>query len=81
MFFVGGDMANGEVCKHCGFQESSHALGDALLKTGEPCPKFVSEVEHKENCPVLGCNGNCDETIGLAARRLESKYGRIEDMD
>lgn len=54
-------MANGERCKHCGWQETDHNL-----QINGACKRFRSEVRHKPSCPVLGCDGNCDETIKLA---------------
>jgi hypothetical protein len=56
-------MANGEQCKRCSEQETGHILGYAILPNGEPCEKFESETEHREDCPVLGCRGNCQKTI------------------
>lgn len=74
-------MANGELCRYCRKQETEHVLGEAFLEeNGTPCPEFVSEVEHKENCPILGCDGNCDATIQRERENLELKYGKIEDM-
>ena len=35
-------MANGEVCKNCGYQETAHDLGRAMLPNGEECFDFKS---------------------------------------
>jgi len=62
-------MANGEVCKHCGCQETDHDpdMPDARrakLENGNLCRRFVSTVHHKRGCPETGCNGkNCDAMI------------------
>lgn len=76
-------MANGERCKMCGFQESAHILGtieyeaeggsaDAL------CGCFVSEFPHLEECPVLGCEGDCEEAIAEADWALMVEERRLQ---
>ena len=50
-------MANGELCRHCGFQETDHIYYD------DTCNKFETEFDHHEDCPELGCDGICEETI------------------
>ena len=64
-------MPNGETCKHCGEEESGHVLGYALLSNDEPCEKFESTTLHMKECPVLGCLGNCAETIAKRASEHE----------
>lgn len=61
-------MANGEVCKYCGYQETDHDLGRAKLEGGHLCRGFVSTVKHKRGCPVLGCDGNCTAMIASRIR-------------
>lgn len=51
-------MANGELCKKCGCQETTHELEPKIT-----CTAFESEVEHDKDCPILDCNGNCKATI------------------
>ena len=51
-------MANSEACRHCGEYETVHEL-----EPEDTCGEFESEVEHLDNCPVIGCNGDCLETI------------------
>lgn len=65
-------MANGEVCKHCGYYETNHdpdtapGVRCAELPSGKRCYRFVSERKHKRGCPKVGCDGNCDTTIAKA---------------
>lgn len=54
-------MANGELCKHCGDQETPHT--DREYSDRRTCFNFVSEFTHHEDCPVLDCNGDCAATI------------------
>lgn len=62
-------MANGERCRHCGQQESDHEFPDE-----KTCSLgFKSEFEHKSRCPVLGCDGDCAQTIREAKRVEELK--------
>lgn len=68
-------MANGELCKHCSYQETSHDLGTAVLENGKKCTRFVSTVAHKPGCPVLDCDGNCDKRIALEKWREELTLG------
>lgn len=68
-------MANGEECKLCGYQETSHILGRALKESGEECPLFVSVTAHKPDCPVLDCSGDCDKRIALEKWREELHIG------
>jgi hypothetical protein len=65
-------MANGEVCKHCNYQETDHNLGKARAENDEPCTDFESTFEHKPECSVLGCNGNCDAMIARQRREEET---------
>jgi hypothetical protein len=56
-------VANGEHCIKCGYQETEH-LHPQFARDGEPpCKIFKSEVPHISGCPVIGCTGDCDETI------------------
>jgi hypothetical protein len=64
-------LANSEICKYCGWQETAHDLGHAKLENGRECLGFVSTFKHKRGCPVLDCNGNCAATI--KAQELLSK--------
>jgi hypothetical protein len=68
-------MANSELCKHCGYQETPHDLGTAVLENGRRCTGFVSTVAHKSECPILDCNGNCDQRIALQRRQEEPALG------
>ncbi len=54
-------MANGELCKHCGDQETPHTHRE--YSDRRTCFNFVSEFTHHEDCPVLDCNGDCAATI------------------
>ena len=51
-------MANGERCKTCRKNETEHEVSP-----DETCGLFESEVTHKQDCPILECNGDCDATI------------------
>ena len=62
-------MANGERCRKCGFQETSHDL-----EPERTCGHFVSEVAHKKECPVINCSGNCEETIAQAEKASQEKF-------
>jgi len=68
-------MANGERCKKCGYQQGSHESSEAVLKSGKPCTGFISELKHAKKCPVLGCNGNCNDTI---MRKIEEDKQRMQ---
>jgi hypothetical protein len=63
-------MANGELCKHCGDQETPHDFREYALAT--TCESFESEVTHHKKCPVIDCNGNCALTIHLKNRLLHA---------
>lgn len=69
-------MANGERCRHCGQQESEHDFVDRKICT----LGFESEFEHKPECPVLGCDGDCEKTIKAAERDEEIERARLERM-
>lgn len=68
-------MANGETCKHCGYQETTHILGTAVTEDGTRCFEFESTFLHKQDCPVLDCNGNCDERIAVEKWQEELRIG------
>jgi hypothetical protein len=51
-------MANGELCIHCGKQETEHEL-----EPEKTCGSFVSEVTHEADCPIIGCYGDCAATL------------------
>lgn len=55
-------MANGELCIRCGYQETDHEHPE-YKPGGKPCGQFKSEVLHHKNCPIIGCSGNCEDTI------------------
>ncbi len=59
-------MANGELCRHCGAQETDHKYGYR-----ENCGDFDSVVVHNENCPILDCNGDCEKTIAADIAKRE----------
>lgn len=70
-------MANGEDCKHCGYQETDHDLERAVKPNGRRCYRFVSVVRHKRGCPVIDsdmeCNGrHCNEMIRRKKLQEES---------
>jgi hypothetical protein len=54
-------MANGELCRTCGWQETPHLFPEYGDET--TCSEFISMVVHKKDCPVLDCNGNCAVSI------------------
>lgn len=57
-------MANGESCKHCGYQETDHDLKLAFKSSGKRCYRFVSVVRHKRGCPIIDCDGrSCEKMI------------------
>lgn len=58
-------MANGELCIHCQHQETTHKYPEyAEDPKRPPCHRFVSEVKHHKDCPIIGCEGgNCERTI------------------
>ena len=66
-------MANGECCRKCGFQESTHNCEPELT-----CGSFISEVKHKKDCPVIECNGNCEEAIAQARKISEEEIRASE---
>lgn len=69
-------MANGELCRHCGQQETDHESPDEKI-----CPLgFVSEVVHDPTCPILDCNGNCSETIRSAKRTEEQQRAQWDKI-
>lgn len=68
-------MANGEECTHCGYQETDHDLKRAVKENGTLCHNFVSTFKHKRGCPVIGCEGNCDQMIA------ESKRAKAEEAN
>lgn len=60
-------MANGERCRYCGQQETNHEFPDQnTCSLG-----FESEVRHEPECQILGCDGNCSQTIREAKRAEE----------
>ena len=70
-------MANGELCKHCGRQETDHILGKAQKENGKKCRRFVSEFKHKRTCPVLDCSGDCDARIRQQKAEDETQFDRV----
>lgn len=69
-------MANGERCRHCGQYETNHEFPDHnTCSLG-----FESEVNHEPKCPVIGCNGDCSQTILAAKRDADSERARLEKM-
>jgi hypothetical protein len=65
-------VANGELCKKCGFQQADHEEAAERLievkgtvRRERPCGfwTFVSEFRHRRGCPVLDCDGDCKSTI------------------
>ncbi len=58
-------MANGELCRICGEQETPHLI--RRYSSGNTCVEFISEIDHDKRCPVLECNGNCAESIAASA--------------
>lgn len=71
-------MANGERCKKCGYQESAHNLGEAVVAPGIFCEHFESEVEHLEDCPTIDCDGDCEVFIERIAARQKRDWDKIE---
>ncbi len=67
-------MANGEACIRCRKSETLHEL-----EPENTCSEFKSEVRHKKQCPVLGCNGDCEETIRARDWRAEVESNRISN--
>jgi hypothetical protein len=70
-------MANGELCKHCGYQEADHDLKKARKENGKRCYRFESEFRHKRNCPVLDCDGDCEKRIREEKERQQSILDRM----
>jgi len=67
-------MANGEYCKKCGHQETAHDLGEEGA-----CWHFVSEVDHADTCPVIGCNGDCAGFIARLSWEAKCAEHRMEN--
>jgi len=65
-------MANGELCKTCGEQETTHELEPETT-----CGLFVSVFTHDPDCPVIGCNTDCAETIRQQAWEATCAYHRM----
>lgn len=67
-------MANDELCRHCGCEETCH--DDPNLRDKFVCDIFESEFQHHEACPILGCGGDCDVTIAEAIdnKRRQKHY-------
>jgi|GEM_PF-1799798 len=63
-------MANGDECIHCGLQETVHKYPHYAREGEVPCGTFTSPVEHHKDCPVVDCNGDCEET--LAQQKFEA---------
>lgn len=68
-------MANGELCKTCGCQETTHSLDPAFT-----CERFESEVEHQDECPILDCYGDCAATIEAADWSAECAQRRLSHV-
>ncbi len=68
-------MANSELCKTCSFQETVHEL-----EPGKTCDEFISEFSHFEDCPVIGCGGDCKEFIASEARARERATRRLSQV-
>lgn len=54
-------MANGELCRHCRQQETPHVYWE--YSNADTCSAFESETIHLDDCPLLGCTGDCDSAI------------------
>lgn len=75
-------MANGELCKHCGDQETPHIHRQYAVES--TCDTFESETPHHKDCPVLDCNGDCKATIrraDFAAKVEENRLTQVWRMD
>jgi hypothetical protein len=64
-------MANGELCRVCGYQETEHDHPEYVSEHAKkkPCGHFRSEIKHWKRCPVIDCNGDCRSTIQRTAKR------------
>lgn len=74
-------MANDERCIHCGRNETYHEFHDCFKEDGTPCPGFESEITHKDACPVLDCNGDCDATIAKQRAVDEAQMRRWDAIE
>ncbi len=68
-------MANGELCKTCRCQETTHELEPKFT-----CSSFESEVEHQEDCPILDCNGDCASTIQAEDWKAQCAQRRLSHV-
>lgn len=71
-------MANGEICTKCGQQEAKHDMGEAFIAPHKPCDGFVSEFTHHEDCPVIGCDGDCETFIERERLRKEREWAKFQ---
>lgn len=67
-------MENGELCTTCRHQETDHQYSDSA------CDKFISEVTHHDDCPVIDCNGNCEARIAQAEEEAVRGANRLNHV-
>ena len=64
-------------CGKCGFENSEHDSCRAILKSGKPCTEFMV-FKHAQDCPMLGCYGDCEITIAYFNARREEEDQRCQ---
>ncbi|MDB5225391.1 MAG: hypothetical protein JWL87_343 [Candidatus Adlerbacteria bacterium] len=72
-------MANGDRCVHCDLQETQHDHPYYAPEGVSPCGMFESPVKHEKECPIIGCNGDCQETLAERAWKAQVAENRLRN--